>query len=213
MTWKRARSENQKQERINQIVKATANLYIDKTFEEISFVSIAKEAKFTRSNLYKYFSSKEEIFLEFLKDDISIWKNELIETIDINKSYSIDEFVDFWVDLQLKHKRFLELLSLLYTSLEKNISMEHLVLFKRDVVNNILDLSKILIVLFPKLSEKDISDFINLQFSSAIGLYQMTNLSETQKKVLSKDQFKHLQIDFTYSYKMSIKAILNNILN
>jgi len=37
------------------------------SFEEITFVLIAKEAQFTRSNLYKYFNSKEEIFLEFIK--------------------------------------------------------------------------------------------------------------------------------------------------
>ena len=56
MEWKRARSDKHKEHRISEIVAATARLYKKHSFEEITFSSIAKEAKFTRSNLYKYFN-------------------------------------------------------------------------------------------------------------------------------------------------------------
>ena len=90
MGWERARTETQKQQRISEILDAAARLYEAHRFEEITFVSIAREAKFTRSNLYKYFSSKEEIFLEFLKHDIILWRQDLVATLQKKEMYSVN---------------------------------------------------------------------------------------------------------------------------
>ena len=89
MGWERARTEAQKQQRVSEIIDATARLYKKHRFEEITFVAIAKEAKFTRSNLYKYFNTKEEIFFEFLKHDIILWRQDLDTTLQKKKVYSI----------------------------------------------------------------------------------------------------------------------------
>jgi AcrR family transcriptional regulator len=59
MTWQRSRSREQKEQRIAEIVDATARLYQKHSFEDITFALIAKEADFTRSNLYKCFNTKE----------------------------------------------------------------------------------------------------------------------------------------------------------
>ena len=88
MKWQRARSEEQKKQRISEIVSATAWLYKKHSFEQISFALIAKEAGFTRSNLYKYFSSKEEIFLVFLIQDTRLWREDLLKTCHRSKSRS-----------------------------------------------------------------------------------------------------------------------------
>ena len=92
MKWQRARSEEQKEHRISEIVDATARLYEKHSFEEISFTLIAKEAGFTRSNLYKYFSSKEEIFLTFLIQDTRIWRAELLKTCCTSKIDFVEKF-------------------------------------------------------------------------------------------------------------------------
>ena len=67
MTWVRARNEEQIEQRISEIVDATARLYESHRFEEITFAMIAKEADFTRSNLYRYFATKEDIFSGIVK--------------------------------------------------------------------------------------------------------------------------------------------------
>ena len=81
MTWERARSEEQKEQRFSEIMAATASLYEKHRFEESTFVLIAKQEKFTRANLYKYFHSKAEIFLEFIKHDIVLWRNDVTDTL------------------------------------------------------------------------------------------------------------------------------------
>jgi hypothetical protein len=55
MTWERARTDEQKEVQVAEIVEATARLYENHSFEDINLPLIAKDAKFTCSNLYKYF--------------------------------------------------------------------------------------------------------------------------------------------------------------
>ena len=124
MEWERARTEEQKELRIAEILAATERLYDKYEFEEITFVLIAEEANFTRSNLYKYFNSKEEIFLEFVQYDIKKYVKSLVKSFRFNKDYSVDEFVSIWVKTLVKHKRLLDLIGILFSSLERNCSEE-----------------------------------------------------------------------------------------
>ena len=108
MNWVRARSDEQIEQRINEILEATARLYEENRFEEITFVMIADEAGFTRSNLYRYFQTKEDIFLELMKQDIAIWRADALESF-ADGNFSLREVAEVSVDLILKHKRMVKL--------------------------------------------------------------------------------------------------------
>ena len=113
MTWKRARSEEQKERRVAAIVTATARLYEKRAFEDISFALIAREAKFTRSNLYKYFRTKEEIFLELLGRDLVQYSRDLVKALGENEACNIAEFACIWTNTLIKHDRMLRLFAIL----------------------------------------------------------------------------------------------------
>ena len=212
MKWQRARSKEQKEYRISEIVDATARLYEKHSFEEISFTLIAKEADFTRSNLYKYFSSKEEIFLAFLIQDMRLWRAELFKNCRRSKIKSIDEFASVWTKTMVKHKRFLDLLSPLPTFLEKNVAEQNLVDFKRSVVNELKVLSELLCEIFPALSPEKVGEFLELNLASVIGLYQITNLSEVQQRVLEYPEFRHMKIDFNSYLQKSVECLLRGLM-
>jgi len=212
MKWQRARSEEQKEQRISEIVSTTARLYKKHTFEEISFALIAKEAGFTRSNLYKYFPSKEEIFLEFLKHDIIVWRKELVKTFRRRKARSVKTFASVWVEILSKHKRLLDLLSILHSFLEKNVSEQTLIYFKRRAIDELKVLSELLCNMFPSLSPKKAGEFLELQLASAIGLYQITNLSEIQQRVLEYPEFKHLKVDFNSYLQKTVECLLQGLM-
>jgi len=213
MDWKRARSEKQKEYRISAIVAATARLYKKHTFEEITFSLIAKEAKFTRTNLYKYFNSKEEIFLEFLKHDMMRWKKDLVKAFQKDRAYSVEEFAAIWISVQIKHERLLNLISILYTFLEKNSSVQSLIDFKKRATEELMALSELLCGLFPSLTLEKVAEFLNLQLAAAIGLYQMTNLSEVQRIVLEHPEFEHFRLDFKVYFKKTVEHVLRGLLD
>jgi AcrR family transcriptional regulator len=181
MTWERARSQEQKEQRIDEIVQATARLYERHTLEDITFASIAKEADFSRSNLYKYFNTKEEVFLELLRYDISRWRKETAELFGGTK-YTVESFAAAWVDLLLKQDRMIRLLSILFTTLEKNASLESLIDFKRRMMEEIGHLTTLLEEVFPSIPEQGRTEFMFAQMAVAIGACPMMNMSEKQRE-------------------------------
>jgi len=212
MKWERARTEAQKQQRISEIIGATARLYEKYGFAEITFVSIAKEANFTRSNLYKYFNSKEEIFLEFLKHDIILWRQDLAATLKRKKGYSVGEFAAVWLEVQGRHARMLNLISILYDYLEKKSSIESLTDFKAMAKDEFGILSELLCGLLPALSMENAVKFLNMQLAASIGLFTMTNLSEAQQSVLAYPEFENFRVDYNIYFKEAVEFILQGLL-
>jgi len=212
MTWERARSEEQKEQRIAEILEATARLYDAYSFEEITLVRIAKEATFTRSNLYKYFNSKEEIFLEFIKQDIVIYRKDAAANLKSAEIRSVEEFAAAWVRLQVRHGRLIRLLSILHNVLEKNLSVKSLTEFKRGAKEELFLLAEVLCNVFPQLTIETASKFLQLQLAAAIGLFQMTDLSEVQQKILEQPEFSELKMDFAASFQETVKHLLNGTL-
>lgn len=212
MTWERARTEQQKQQRIQEIIAATTKLYNKHGFEEITFALIAKEAKFTRSNLYKYFNSKEEIFFELLKNDIVTWRKDFESSV-CEKQLSVSEFVEMWFEVQQRHLRMRDLISILYAHLEKKSSFETLVNFKKMVVVEFEILCQLLQRIFPKLSIENAIKFLQIQLALSIGLYTMTDLSPNQQKVLEVTEFSHLSMQYPRYFKQSLVYILQGLIS
>ncbi|RLC29982.1 MAG: hypothetical protein DRH32_06470 [Deltaproteobacteria bacterium] len=213
MGWERARSEEQKEQRITEIIDATARLYETLKFEEITFVLIAKEANFTRSNLYKYFRTKEEIFLEFIKHDIVLWRKDVTANLKPGSIISVKEFASVWVGLKVQHKRLIKLLSILHNALEKYVSIEKLTEFKRGAKEELFVMAEALCSLLPVLTIEKAAIFLELQIASAIGLFQMTDLSEMQQQILDDPEFVVLKLDFEISFQETVEHLLNGKLS
>jgi AcrR family transcriptional regulator len=212
MGWERARTDAQKKQRVAEIIDATARLYETQPFENITLVAIAKAARFTRSNLYKYFNSKEEIFFEFLKQDVIRWRKDLVQTLGRKKKYTVAEFAAVWLKVQGRHGRMQDLISILYDFLEKNASIERMIDFKRLAKSEYAVVTRLLCGLFPALSQDNAVKFLNMQLAASIGLYRMTNLSPAQKEVLTSPEFKHLKVDYNDYYQESIAYLLKGLI-
>ena len=132
MDFERVKTEEQRKIRIQEIKNAAIKLFDTHDFYEITLADIAKGTNFTRGNLYKYVSSKEEIYLLITIDEFNKLLVEL--KIKLNKDFSkkTDEFSEILAKEIEKQERFLKLFSILYTNLEKNASEEKLIQFKEE---------------------------------------------------------------------------------
>ncbi|HSM72843.1 MAG TPA: TetR family transcriptional regulator [Anaerolineales bacterium] len=183
MDWIRARSDEQIKQRLNEIVDATARLYEENRFEDITFAMIAKEANFTRSNLYRYFQTKEDIFLELMKHDIEAWRKDSLEKFaDGNPSFH--DVAEISVELILKHKRMIKLLTILFTLLEPNASLEVLTAFKKKITEEIGVVAQFLSTKLPFPSVEAAAEFLSAQSYLAIGAFPMMNLTHKQKEAM-----------------------------
>ena len=122
MDFKRARNKNNKAKRWNEIIHSAIHLFEKKSYAEITIKDIAKDTSFTRANIYKYISTKEEIFLEIIIRDSGKWINDL-QKKTIN-NMEIDDFLELWCKTTYKHKRLIQLFTLLPFVIEKNVMYE-----------------------------------------------------------------------------------------
>ena len=74
----RARSSEQKSQRMADIKRATAQLYRDFPYHEITLTTIAERLGWSRASLYKYVTTKEEIFLELSADARNAYFEDLL---------------------------------------------------------------------------------------------------------------------------------------
>ena len=63
--------------RREEILNACAALYQTKSFKEITLKEIGAHTSFTRTSIYNYFHTKEEIFLALLQREYQAWIDDL----------------------------------------------------------------------------------------------------------------------------------------
>ncbi|MCS1352538.1 TetR/AcrR family transcriptional regulator [Mechercharimyces sp. CAU 1602] len=213
MGFSRARTSEQKQKRIEEVMEATARLYDTVPYEEITFAAIAKETGFSRSNLYIYFTSKEEILLEILLSDLYSWYENVEASFHVRRSYAVEEIMEVWTDALVRNQRLLSLLSILFTVLEKNVSIEALAKFKRGMLAVQQRCYLLLQGLFPAATEQELQQFLVSSFALAQGLYPMTCLTEYQIKALANCNMEYVPPNFRDSFLQAGIQLAHGLLN
>ena len=207
MNWERARTDEQKEVRIQEILKTTLHLYRTIELDKITFALIAKENHSARSNIYKYFETKEEIFLEFLSREIASWSSAVCADFTNGKMKEItnsNHFARYWFDKFMGYSDMVEILNLLYTTLEKNVSLDSLRKIKRSMFAVISQLSEILMKtgLFPDLQA--VRDFLEATLSFNMGFFPLLSMTEKQKEAMILEG---LPVDETRVQSLYIRSI------
>ena len=177
MPWQRARSDEQIEQREATILQAAADLFETARYDEITLVMIGKKADFTRSNLYRYFKTKEEIFLRLLEQDVKAWQQRVAMTLE-KESVTSANFVDHWLPLMMENPRLLRLFDILSTVLEENASDDAIKRFKHSANECMTDLSKQLVVSKIFQSENNVIDFLMTNLALASGMQQKLDIPE-----------------------------------
>lgn len=200
MSFQRARSHDQINDRIQEIIVAASSIYNSAGYEGLSFSTISEYTKFTRPSIYKYFKTKDEILLILLKEDLTSFISTLIKSFKINKLYSLYEITEIWADTLIEHERLLDLYSILFTIIEKNVSVESLSDFKKEILQIQIPLFDFASQLFPNAKKKDIESFIYSQLILAFGLYPMSKLSPIQEEAIQLSGVNYTPPDFRKTY-------------
>jgi len=189
--------------RKEEIINACAKLYETKSFKEINIKNIGEETTFSRTSIYNYFETKEEIFLELFKREYRLW-NEDLEKIIENKKLSKEELANKLAKSVSERKNLLKLLSTNLYDIEENSSIDSLTEFKLlfgKALSNVREcISK-----FTNFNEEEKDKFIYSFFPFMYGIYPYTNVTFKQKEAMER-----AKIDYNYMtiYQMAYDAIL-----
>ena len=116
--------------RREEIVNACAALYETMGFKEITIRDIGEKTSFTRTSIYNYFQTKEEIFLALFQREYELWREDLEAVLHGHDRMSIEEFSDALARTLERRELLLKLLSVNLYDMEANSRMERLVAFK-----------------------------------------------------------------------------------
>ena len=105
-------SEELTNARKEEIVNACAVLYETMSFKDITLRDIGGKTSFTRTSIYNYFQTKEEIFLALLKREHDAWTADMKEMISQNTSMGGEAFADALARILEKRGCMLKLMSM-----------------------------------------------------------------------------------------------------
>lgn len=127
----RARSDEQKALRMGEIKAAADAQFATHPYHEITLTTIAEELSWSRANLYKYVTTKEEIFLALARDKYAAYCEDLLEAFPEGAHLSHEEAAKLWANIVNEHLDWFKLHDLLVTIFESNASVESLKGYKQ----------------------------------------------------------------------------------
>ncbi|MDP2717017.1 TetR family transcriptional regulator [Rheinheimera sp.] len=161
---------------------------------------IAADTGLAKGTVYRYFQSKEQIFLALLTQDFAelfTALERLIEQLPQPLSEAAEPFADGYLKLLQQSATLLPLLALLNAVLEQNLPQPQLLAFKQQLAQALDTLGGKLAVRFTQLSPASASQLLLHSYALTLGLYQSTQLPAAVQTLLQQAGLAQLQWDFT----------------
>ena len=185
--------------RKEEIINACEKLYQTMSFKEITIKDIGAVTSFTRTSIYNYFQTKEEIFLSLMQREYELWAAEVNTLAEEHNTMSANDFAAAMAHSLEKHEQLLKLLAMNHYDMEENSRPERLTEFKVAYGASLDAVRACVKKYFP---ETDCETFIFVFFPFLFGVYPYS--VATQKQL---DAMRDAKMDFRMH---SIYEIINS---
>ena len=173
-------------ERQEEIIAACRKLYETMSFKEITLKEIGSRTTFSRTSIYNYFETKEEIFLALLAREYELFSLDLDSLRERESALSLDELASALARALERRPLMLKLLSMNLYDMEANSRMERLVAFKRAYGASITALDRCLEQFLPALGAQGRQHFLYAFLPFVYGLYPYTVVTDKQRQAMEQ---------------------------
>lgn len=189
--------------RKEEIINACEELYKTMSFKEITIKEIGNVTSFTRTSIYNYFQTKEEIFLALLKREYELWIASLCQTMAEHKAMTTDEFADMLARSLVDRAQLLKIMSMNHYDMETESRPEQLMEFKVSYGKSIHTVMACLHQYFPDMEIADKQNFIYTFFPFMFGIYPYTFVTEKQRIAMEEANVNYVFMtiyEITYNF-------------
>lgn len=172
--------------RRDEIIAACEKLYQTMSFKQITLKDIAGATSFTRTSIYNYFQTKEEIFLALMQREYERWVNQLDDLIKSYTALSVESFSGALAHTLENRGMLLKLLSMNHFDMEENSRPECLREFKVAYGASIEALRRCLVKFFPDMDDAARQAFLYAFLPFLYGIYPYTTVSDKQRLAMSE---------------------------
>ena len=194
--------------RREEIINACEELYKKENFKDITLKQIGEKTTFSRTSIYNYFKTKEEIFLALFQREYEKWIEDLNKIYEKNERLMIEELANKLAHTIEKRPTLLKLLAMNLYDMEDNSKMEALVEFKQAYGNSIKAVKRCLDKFVTNMNEEEKTNFILSFFPFMYGIYPYAVVTAKQKEAMEKADvpFKKLTI-YEIAYMGTLKLL------
>lgn len=195
--------------RKNEIISACEELYKTMSFKEITIKEIGNATTFTRTSIYNYFQTKEEIFLALLQREYELWVNDLKHIHNAHEKMTVSEFADAIAKSLEERKNLLKIMSMNHYDMEENSRIERLADFKVVYGQSLTEVGNCLDKFFPEMTVQEKQDFIYLFFPFMFGIYPYTVVTDKQKEAMKLANVNYVYMSIYEITYAEVKKLLS----
>jgi AcrR family transcriptional regulator len=203
-TFKRARSEEQRAVRSQAILDTAAAMLTEMPVAELSLNELSRRVGLAKSNVLRYFESREAVLLELLHAASQAWldtlRAELAQAVDPNASVSRrrEQLAAAFATSFGQHPLLCDLISAQAAVLERNVSTEAVRKFKHASHANLATLMALLLDYLPELGAHDAERFAVHTVILVGALWTYANPNEALKCAYDDEpELADMRLDFT----------------
>ena len=172
--------------RKEEIINACEQLYQTMSFKEITLKEIGNVTSFTRTSIYNYFQTKEEIFLALFRREYDRWNEDLTGILNENEPLTKKELAERISHSLAGRQQLLKLLSMNNFDMEANSRQELLTTFKHSYGRSMQLVSMVVQKFCPGMTVAEIQNFIYIFFPFMFGIFPYTEVTEKQRVAMKE---------------------------
>ena len=164
-TFQRARSEEQRGVRRQAILNTAAAMLTEMPVAQLSLNELSRRVGLAKSNVLRYFESREAVLLELLHAAVQDWlgtlRAELARTVDPLATLTdrSEQLAATFASSLGRHPLLCDLISAQAAVLERNVSTEAVLKFKHSSHADLTELIGLILDHLPELGEHDAERF------------------------------------------------------
>jgi len=214
--FQRARSPEQLNLRREAILTAAREMLDRHPTADVSLRELSRHVGLSKSNVVRYFPTREAVFLTVLVEDWDAWLSDLAIALPPvgarQPPRAQNQLVAIAIAQTLSHHpRFCDLLATSPSVLEHNVPEETARAFKSAAKINLARLAELVTARVPVLSSDDAFQFAGLTWAFTTGLWPMANPSPTVRTVLSEPDLAGLSVEFVPAITRALSLLLDGL--
>ncbi|XXT22224.1 TetR family transcriptional regulator [Sorangium sp. So ce429] len=230
---RRARKEEQKEERRRFIIDAAWQLFQETLYPEVTMAQVAERTRLAKGTLYLYFTTKEELFLAVVDQELAKWFD------DVNRHLAhfgasqgepstarprpprgrrgagepgkdaVASVASILATTLAARDAMTRLLSILHSVLEQNVGYEAALRFKLSLLAHVERTGALLERCVPSLAPGHGGPILIRMYALLIGLRQVCDPSDVIRDIRSRPDMGLFRIDFGEELRASFAILLS----
>ena len=209
-SFQRARSPAAKAVRRAAILAAATSILARDGLEGASLNAIAAEARVVKSNIYRYFESREEILMRLMTQDLQ----EIASRIEthLNSPKLVSEVARIVAGELAAQPRLCLLISITASTLEHNISTDTLREIKRDMAISLARTTRALGKGQPGLPDQKAEFAMHFLFTQTAGLWPLCAPGPALEALYHEAEFARFRQDFERALAQTFETMLKGLM-